>query len=106
MRRSTTPCGSSNSAWTQLELGLNAYHFFTMANEAMISDVAKGFDKIFSGQFKKGLQDPSLQSPLAPRTRYVEGKRFQQEYLNPNSTNPVASVIAEANARPIGKGMH
>ena len=33
-----------------------------------------------------------------------EGKRFQTEYLDPNSTNPIATIMAEANARPIGRG--
>lgn len=94
---------NANSAWTMFELGINAYHFFTMANEAIISDVARGLSNVMSGQFKKGLAD-IVQSPLAPRSRYVEGKRLQQEYLNPNSTNPIASIMAEANARPIGRG--
>ena len=44
----------SNSAWTQLELGLNAYHFFTMANEAIISDVAKGYSQIFLRPIQEG----------------------------------------------------
>jgi hypothetical protein len=94
---------NTNAAWTQLELGLNAYHFFTMANEAIISDVKKGFDQIFSGQIKGGLKSIG-RAPGAPVLRAIEGRRFQQEYLDPNSANPIASILAEANARPIGRG--
>jgi hypothetical protein len=94
---------NSTNAWTQLELGLNAYHAFTMANEAVISDVAKGLTKALSGDVRGGFRDIG-KAPGAFITRAIEGKRFQQEYLDPNSTNPIASILAEANARPIGRG--
>jgi hypothetical protein len=94
---------SANAGWTMMELGLNAYHFFTMANEAIISDVKRGLDQFFTGQFKEGAKTIAG-APLAPGTRYIEGKRFQREYLDPNSTNPIASIMAEANARPVGRG--
>jgi hypothetical protein len=94
---------SANAGWTMMELGLNAYHFFTMANEAIISDVKRGLDQLFTGQIKEGAKTIAG-APLAPGTRYIEGKRFQREYLDPNSTNPIASIMAEANARPVGRG--
>lgn len=94
---------NSANAWTSLELGLNAYHLFTMANEAVITDLTKGFNNILVGQVRKGLKQIAM-SPLAPETMRREGKIFQKEYLDPNSTNPIAMILAEANARPIGRG--
>lgn len=93
---------NATNAWTQVELGLNAYHPFTMANEAVITDLTKGFNNILTGQFAKGFKQIGM-SPLAPVTMAKEGKIFQQEYLNPDSTNPIAAILAEANARPVGR---
>ena len=92
-----------NAAWTQMELGLNAYHFFTMANESIIKDVDRGLNKIFSGQFKEGAKTMAS-APGAPYLTAVEGRRFLRDYLDPHSTNPLASIAAEANARPVGRG--
>ncbi len=94
---------NSNNAWTQLELGLNGYHFFTMANEAFIHNIARGIGKTAAGDVAGGL-GTIVKSPGAPLTLALEGRRFQKEYMDPNSTDPVAMIAAEANARPVGKG--
>jgi hypothetical protein len=94
---------NSTNAWTQLELGINAYHLFTMANEAIISDVGGALNKALLGDFS-GAGRALKGAPMAWRTRAIEGRRFQQDYLDPNSTNPIAAIVAEANGRPIGRG--
>ena len=95
---------NSSNFVTQFQLGLNTYHAFTMANEAVIHDIRSAIDLALGGD-KAGAWKKLKGAPLAPhRLAFVEGKAFQKEWLNPNSTDPVAGIMAEVNARPVGRG--
>lgn len=91
-----------NTAWTNLELSLNAYHFFTMTNESMIADVAMGLEKVAGGKTLSGLSQIA-KAPIAPYTRYQQGKAIQEAYLDRYNTDPVLKSLVDAGFRPIGR---
>jgi hypothetical protein len=98
--------GVSNGI-TAMELGLSGYHAFTMANEAMISDVAKGISQIVGGKPMTGLGSMA-RAPAAPVTRYLSGKKGEQIYLGRTPGAPdlrrLVDLQTKAGGRAVGKG--
>ena len=89
----------ASNAVTSLELGISAYHAFTMAKEAVISDVANGISQMASGNFKDGLTSMA-KAARAPVDKYKLGKLIQGEYLSPGSNlDPRVQDIVETMAR-------
>jgi len=92
-----------NAAWTNLELSLNGYHAFTMANEGIISDVAMGIEKLAGGDIAGGLRTIAT-APAAPIQRARLGTHVQKGYLDPNSSDPITKALVEQGGfRPIGR---
>lgn len=87
---------------TSAELGLSAYHVFTMAKEAIISDFAKGMSQVATGDLKKGLQTMA-KAPGAPVNLYKLGKTPQAEYLDPGSLDPRVQEIVDLMTKSGGR---
>ncbi|HEX6825725.1 MAG TPA: hypothetical protein VF077_05345 [Nitrospiraceae bacterium] len=91
-----------NSAWTSLELSLNGYHAFTMANEAIISDVAMALEKLAGGNFT-GAATTLAKAPAAFVGRARLGSKLQEAYLTGDTSNPAIKSLIDAGFRPIGR---
>jgi hypothetical protein len=99
----------STNAITSMELGLSAFHFTTMANEAITSEVARGIANLAE------LSIPGLtrglgaiaKAPLAPVRLYRLGKKGADVYLDrsPGSkdTRDLIDLITRAGGRMVGK---
>ena len=98
--------GVSNGI-TAMELGLSGYHAFTMANEAIISDVAKGISQAVGGKPITALGSIA-KAPAAPVTRYLSGKKGEQIYLGRTPGTPdlrrLVDLQTAAGGRAVGKG--
>jgi hypothetical protein len=93
---------NANSAWTNLELSFNGYHLFTMANEGIIHEVARGLEKIAGGHLLKGLGTIGG-APTAPVRLARLGSKVQGGYLDPRSTDPITKALISGGLRPIGR---
>ena len=97
---------SMNSMWTNLELGLNGYHAFTMANEGLINQTGIAFEKLMSGNIP-GAARELAKVPLAPVAYAKRGTEVQRAFLEgQNSQSPVAKItqqLVEAGFNPIGR---
>ena len=96
-----------SNAITSLELGLSGYHAFTMANEAIISDVARGISQIVGGKPITGIGTVA-KAPLAPVRSAMVGKKAEQVYLGRTPGTPdmrkIMDLLTEAGGRAVGKG--
>jgi len=96
----------SSNAITALELGLSGFHAFTMANEAFLSDLAKGVSQIAGGKPLKAVGS-LVTAPLAPITRPITGHKVEQVYLGRSQGTPdmrkIVDLATEAGARMTGK---
>jgi hypothetical protein len=97
---------ASNSV-TGLELGLSGYHAFTMANEAVISDVARAVSNAAGGKPIKGLK-ALITAPVSPIRGAIQGKKMEQVYLGRSQGSPdmrrIVNLMTEAGGRGVGKG--
>lgn len=98
----------TSNAITALELGLSGYHVATMANEAVVSGVARAVDELAAGRPLKSLK-AIVEAPAAPFTSYRRGLQFERAYLGMSpSTLPefekIVQLGAEAGMRAVGKG--
>lgn len=98
--------GASN-AITSLELGLSGYHAFTMANEAIISDVARGISNVVGGKPIKGVGQIAT-AAAAPVRSAMRGHKAEQVYLGRSQGTPdmrkVVDLQTQAGGRAVGKG--
>jgi hypothetical protein len=98
---------SVSNGITAMELGLSGYHAFTMANEAIISDVAKGISQLVGGQPIRALGSLA-KAPAAPVTKYQLGKKGEQVYLGRTPGTPdlrrLVDLQTAAGGRAVGKG--
>jgi hypothetical protein len=96
-----------SNAITSLELGLSGYHAFTMANEAIISDVARGISQIVGGKPIKGIGTVG-KAAGAPVRSYMTGKKAEQVYLGRTPGTPdlrkIVDLQTQAGGRAVGKG--
>ena len=96
-----------SNAITSLELGLSGYHAFTMANEAIISDVARGISQIVGGKPIKGIGTVA-KAPAAFVKSAMTGKKAEQVYLGRTPGTPdmrkVMDLLTQAGGRAVGKG--
>ena len=92
----------ANNAWTQQELGINGYHFTTMANEAMTMQMGRGISEVSAGEIGKGLKT-IMTAPGSPVTSALTGLKVQKGWLDPKNTDPILAMMQDANARPIGR---
>lgn len=68
---------------TAFELGLSGFHATTMANEAIVNDVAKAVSNLVGKRPDKAFMD-LIKAPSAPYRLYKEGKKLEQVYLGQN----------------------
>jgi hypothetical protein len=97
--------GASN-AITSLELGLSGYHAFTMANESIVSEVARGISQIVGGKPITGL-GTIASAPAAPIRTAMRGHKGEQVYLGRTPGTPdfrrLVDLQTEAGGRAVGK---
>ena len=98
---------STSNAITSLELGLSGYHAFTMANEAIISEVARGISNIVGGKPIRALGN-MVAAPLAPVMTALRGHKAEQVYLGRSPGSPdmrkIVDLQTAAGGRAVGKG--
>jgi hypothetical protein len=98
--------GTSN-AITSLELGLSGYHAFTMANESIVSEVARGISEIVGGKPIRAL-GTIAKAPLAPVRTAMRGHKGEQIYLGRTPGTPdlrrLVDLQTQAGGRAVGKG--
>jgi hypothetical protein len=96
----------TSNTLTALELGLSGFHVTTMANEAVINDVAKSLMDISKGRAREALMG-LIKSPTAPVRLYQAGKKVEQAYLGHAAPTPqmrhITNLLERAGGR--GKGM-
>lgn len=109
-QRGVNAVQNSSNAITGLELGLSGYHAFTMANEAVISEVARGVSNIAGGKPIKGLtvlgKAPGAMLKGLPGP-WGLGKKIEQVYLGRSQGTPdlrkIVDLMTEAGGRGAGK---
>lgn len=84
----------TSNAITSLELGLSGFHAFTMANEAIVSGVAKGIQEISKGRPIAGVGS-IVTAPAKPMTNYLRGRKVEQVYLGRSMGNADMRKITE-----------
>jgi hypothetical protein len=98
-----------SNAVTSFELGVSGFHLFTMANEAFIGELARGFANIAAlkpAELVRGL-GAIAKAPAAPVRLYKLGKKGADVYLDrsPGSQNTrqLVNLITRAGGRMVGK---
>lgn len=96
---------STSNSITALELGLSGFHAFTMANEAIISGVAKGISELAGGKPIKAVGSIST-AAIKPVTSVMRGKKMEQVYLKSSPGTPdlrkITDLLEKAGARAVG----
>jgi Large polyvalent protein associated domain 23 len=99
----------ASNAVTSFELGLSGFHLFTMANEAFIGELARGFANVAAlkpAELVRGL-GAIAKAPTAPVRLYRLGKKGADVYLDrsPGSqhTRQLVDLITRAGGRMVGK---
>lgn len=91
---------------TSLELGLSGFHVFTMANEAFISELARGISNIAGGNVTRGL-GAIAKAATAPVRLARLGHKAEAIYLDRTpgtpSTRKLVDLITRAGGRMVGK---
>ena len=84
------------------KLGLSAFHATTMANEAIISEVAKGIGQAARGDVLSAAKSIAA-APAAPVTSIMQGAKLRAQYLGTKDYGPatakMADLLATANGR-------
>ena len=95
-----------SNAITSMELGLSGFHLFTMANEAFIGELARGFANLAGGQLTRGLGAIG-KAVYAPVRLARVGAKGADVYLDrsPGSQNTrqLVDLISRAGGRMVGK---
>ncbi len=93
------------SNWvTGLELSLSGFHAVTMANEAMISSMARGLGEMRTGHpIEAG--KAIAQSVVAPARTAMRGHALQQVYKGKRQGSPMQRQIADLIARAGGQAI-
>src|SRR6516162_4035169 len=96
----------SSNAITAMELGLSGFHAFTMANEGIVSEVARGIQEIVGGKPFKGFRT-LVGAPITPVTQAIKGRKFQDIYLGRNPGTPeyrqIVDLLEKAGGRAVGR---
>lgn len=97
---------SASNAITSLELGLSGYHAFTMANESVISEVARGISQLVGGKPLKAI-GTAASAVTAPIRTAMKGHKFEQVYLGRTPGAPdyrkIVDLGTKAGMRAVGK---
>lgn len=90
---------------TATELGLSGFHALTMAQESMVSEVARAVGEAAGGEFKTAA-GTLVKAPLAPVRLAMLGKKGQNIYLGKTAATgrdaEVIDALTSANARMTG----
>lgn len=89
---------AASNGLTQLKLGLSTFHLVTMANEAMISEMARGIGAISRGKVGEGLK-AIAKSPAAPVLSAKRGLKMQREMLDKAMPDAVSKKVNDAFVR-------
>lgn len=101
---------------TMLKLGLSAFHGVTMANESMISEMARGFQAASKipalaakGDAAGALASAAkgagavLKAPAAPVRNYLRGDRMMKELLDVKAPDSMSAAVNDAFVRSGGR---
>lgn len=96
---------SLSNGVTQLKLGLSAFHLATMTNEAIISEVARGFQAASRGDIKTALK-AAVRAPanvaLTLGPSYRRGLTMERQLLD--STIPIDALSKKVNEAFVRSG--
>ena len=88
---------------TMLKLGLSAFHATTMANEGVVSEIARGYQALSKGDVVTGAK-AMAGAPAAPITRLIRGRRMTNELLGKNMPkDAMSAAINDAYIRSGGR---
>jgi hypothetical protein len=104
-----TAARKATNAVTMLKLGLSAFHATTMANEAVVSDMARGVQSLSrapglaargelgqaGGEIARGAQ-ALVRTPAAPIASYLRGSAMRKELLGLADPSETAAVRNQA----------
>jgi hypothetical protein len=90
------------NAWTAVELGINGYHFMTMAHEAMSHDLSRAFSMLAAGKPVAAARIAGG-APLAPISTYFAGRRAVAQYLDPAFKSIATDLMRDADVRVLGR---
>jgi hypothetical protein len=97
---------NAGNAITAMELGFSGYHAFTMANEAVISEVARGISQIVGGKPIRAL-GTIASAPAAPIRTALRGHKAEQVYLGRTPGTPdmrkIVDLQTAAGGRAVGR---
>lgn len=88
---------------TAFELGMSGFHFTTMANEAIINDVAKAVTSLAGGNAKQAIAD-LIKAPTAPVRLFQSGKKLEKVYLGQAGGTAEERKLADLLTRAGGRG--
>jgi len=88
---------------TAFELGMSGFHVTTMANEAVINDVAKAVTSLAGGNAKQAIAD-LIKAPTAPYRLFQSGKKLEKVYLGQAGGTPEERKLANLLTRAGGRG--
>lgn len=92
----------ASNAMTGLKLGLSAYHLSTMANEGIVSEIARGLQAASRGRLLTGAK-AIAGAPLAPVRTALRGKRMGDELLNVKTPDSLSTKVNDAFVRSGGR---
>ena len=87
---------------TMLKLGLSTFHLATMANESMISEMARGISAVSRGKIGTGLKAIGA-SPAAPIRSATRGLKMQKELLEKAMPDSMSKKVNDAFVRSGGQ---
>ena len=95
----------TKNMWTAVELGMSAYHAFTVGGELIATTIARGNSQLASGDFK-GAGKSYTEALIAPVKDYSVGRRWIDLYLGKKAGTPeemqVVDAMKAANIKPVG----
>jgi hypothetical protein len=92
-----------SNAVTGLELGLSAFHGSTMAREAIMNEMSRGFSEMMAGRGMEGAETIS-KAPAAPYLLAKNAKEFTSAYMDPANATPKMQKLTELFTHAGGRG--
>lgn len=90
------------NAMTGLKLGLSTFHLSTMANEGIVSEVARGLQAASRGDLGTASRAIAA-APAAPVRTALRGKRMGQELLGIKAPDSISAKVNDAFVRSGGR---
>lgn len=92
----------AGNALNQMQLAWPGFHSLFVTVDTFFSEIARGIDRGFHGEFGRGLSS-IVQSPISVAKTIHKGSQVRRAYLFPNGAPPEAVRLSEALARGGGR---